>query len=491
MQVPHTDSQLLIVLRQVLRHPFGEGRHQHAFAVGRPPADFRQQVVDLTLDGPHLDRRIDQARRPDDLLDHDALSLGQLVGSGCGRDKDHLVDPAFPFLEVERPVVERRRQPEPIGHQHFFPRSIAVVHATNLRHRLVALVDNEERILGQVIEQRRRRLARRAPRQVSSVILDTVAVPDLANHLEVEHRSLMEALRLEELAFRLERRSVPPELGFDRLDGFLGPIARGDEMRLRIDGNLVVAAQRLARQRVERREPVDLVSEQLDPQPLLLVGQIHFNDVASHTKCAAPELVVVPLVLNLHELAEHLLPGDALPALERQQHAVIGLGRAEPVNARHARDNNHVAALEERPRRRQAHAVDFVVDRRLFFDVRVGRRHVRLGLVVVVIADEILDGILGKEPAKFLIQLSGERFVVHHHQRRTVHAGNGLRHRERLARAGDAEQHLMGVAALQPVEELPDRARLIAGKLEIGYEVETIVERGHENCKSYHRARGK
>ena len=38
------------------------------------------------------------------------------------------------------------------------------------------------------------------------VVLDAVAVADLANHLEVEHRPLVQPLRLEQLAFRLELR---------------------------------------------------------------------------------------------------------------------------------------------------------------------------------------------------------------------------------------------------------------------------------------------
>ena len=39
----------------------------------------------------------------------------------------------------------------------------------------------------------------------------------------------------------------------------------------------------------------------------------------------------------------------------------------------------------------------------------------------------------------------------------------------------------MRVAALQPLDELADRARLIAGELEIGDEVEAVVHGRHEN----------
>jgi len=44
-----------------------------------------------------------------------------------------------------------------------------------------------------------------------------------------------------------------------------------------------------------------------------------------------------------------------------------------------------------------AHPVDLLVDRAVFFYVGVGARDVGLGLVVVVVADEILDRIVGEE----------------------------------------------------------------------------------------------
>ena len=70
-----------------------------------------------------------------------------------------------------------------------------------------------------------------------------------------------------------------------------------------------------------------------------------------------------------------------------------------------------------------------------------------------------------------------------------VHARDALRHGERLARAGHAEQHLRVVAAVQPLDELVDRARLIAAQLEIGDEVEAVVLRRHGTRRSYHTAR--
>ena len=231
---------------------------------------------------------------------------------------------------------------------------------------------------------------------------------------------------------------------------------------------------RLARERIERHELVDLVAEEIDADGMLFVRREHLDGVSAHAKGAAAELGVVSLVLDLDELPEHVLPGNPLTARQRQHHAVVRLGRAEAVDARHAGDDDDVAALEERPRGRQAHAVDLVVDRRFLLDVRVARRDVRLGLVVVVVADEVLDGVLGKEALELLVELRGQGLVVRHHQRRPVRARDDLRHRERLARSRDPEQHLVPISAVESLDELRLRARLIAAELEVGDEMESV-----------------
>ena len=100
--------------------------------------------------------------------------------------------------------------------------------------------------------------------------------------------------------------------------------------------------------------------------------------------------------------------------------------------------------------------------------------HVGLGLVVVVVADEVLDGVLREEAPELLVELGRQRLVVHHDQRRAVHARHDLGHGERLARAGHAEQHLPRVAAVEARVKLGDGARLVAAQLEVGHEGEAV-----------------
>ena len=64
----------------------------------------------------------------------------------------------------------------------------------------MTLVDDQQRILRQVVEQARRRLAGAATGQVARVVLDAGAIADLHHHLEIERRALLEPLCLEQLA---------------------------------------------------------------------------------------------------------------------------------------------------------------------------------------------------------------------------------------------------------------------------------------------------
>ena len=99
-------------------------------------------------------------------------------------------------------------------------------------------------------------------------------------------------------------------------------------------------------------------------------------------------------------------------------------------------------------------ALDVLVDRRVLLDVDVGGGDVGLGLVVVVVGDEVLDRVLGQELPQLAVELRGEGLVVGEDQRGPAVVGDDVGERHRLAGAGDAEQRLVLVAALEAVGQL-------------------------------------
>ena len=109
-------------------------------------------------------------------------------------------------------------------------------------------------------------------------------------------------------------------------------------------------------------------------------------------------------------------------------------------------DDDDVGAFEQRARRAHAQLVELVVDGGFFVDVDVGGGDVGFGLVKIVVADEIFDGVFGEKTLELVVELRRERFVVRQNQGGAIGGFDELGHREGFAGAGDAEQDLMFVA---------------------------------------------
>ena len=174
------------------------------------------------------------------------------------------------------------------------------------------------------------------------------------------------------------------------------------------------------------------------------------------------EVLVIAPVVECDEIGQQLIARQLFANADGERHRRIGLDRTDAVNARHRRDDDDVVTFKQRARCGMAHAVDLFVDRRFFLDVGVGARYVGFGLVVVVIGDEIFDGVVREEAFEFSIELRGQRLVRRQDQRRALCRLDDVRHRERFAGTRDAEQHLVLLVLSHAFDEFCDRLRLVA-----------------------------
>ena len=130
---------------------------------------------------------------------------------------------------------------------------------------------------------------------------------------------------------------------------------------------------------------------------------------------------------------------DPHARLEKDEHAIVRIRIAQAVNARNTCDNDYVASFEQRPGRRHPQPIDVLVNDCVLFDVRIRSWDIGLGLVIIIVRNEIFDCVIRKQRPKFLVELSGQRLVVRDHQRWPLgffdHTGDG----KGLAAAGNAE----------------------------------------------------
>ena len=321
-----------------------------------------------------------------------------------------------------------------------------------------------DEVVREVVDQRERVRARRTTFEDPRVVLDAAREPELLQHLHVVLGALADPVRLQHPALGLELRHLLLELVADLVDRPLDRRLRGHVLRGRPDREVVELREHLAGERVEVRDLLDLVAEHRDAVRGLRIRGLHLDDVAAHPEAPAREHGVVADVLRVDERAQQLVAVVLGADLEDEDALPPFLRRAEPVDARHARDDDDVAAREERARRAEPEARDVVVLRRVLLDVEIGLRDVRLGLVVVVVGDEVLDGVLREELAELVAELRGERLVVGDHERRTLDLLHHPGHRRRLARACGTEQRLAAIPLAQRLRELRDRLRLVSGR---------------------------
>src|SRR3546814_18734320 len=98
----------------------------------------------------------------DDLWVEEALRLVHSPGSRRRRYADRLRPHHVPFGKAEGAVGVAARQAEAIFGERDLAAMVALRHRADLRDRLMAFVDEEQGVVGQIFEQRRRRLAGQA-----------------------------------------------------------------------------------------------------------------------------------------------------------------------------------------------------------------------------------------------------------------------------------------------------------------------------------------
>ena len=79
----------------------------------------------------------------------------------------------------------------------------------------MTLVDNRQEVVGEIVEQAERAHTGAASGEIAAVVLDTRAVADFANHLDVVGDALGQSLGLKLFAFLSEKAGLIAEVEFD------------------------------------------------------------------------------------------------------------------------------------------------------------------------------------------------------------------------------------------------------------------------------------
>jgi len=254
-----------------------------------------------------------------------------LIIAGRRRDEDGLRADAFPFVEAHRPVVQRRRQAEAVFHQGFLARTVALIHRADLRHADVGFVDHQQRVVRQVVVERRRRRSGFTAREVARVVFDAVAVTQFQDHLQVETGALFQALGFHQLVVGAQVFQALGQLDLDALNGAHQGFARRDVVAFGVEGETRQFADHFAGQRVERRQALDFIVEQLDADRLQVgLRRVDVDHIAAHAEGGTGEVHVVARVLQARQPTQQFALVEFVATVDVQHHLQIVSGLPRP-----------------------------------------------------------------------------------------------------------------------------------------------------------------
>ncbi len=171
----------------------------------------------------------------------------------------------------------------------------------------MALVAENQRVVGQVFEQGRRRLAGTAAGEIARIVLDAGAGAGRLQHFEVEDGALLEPLRLEQPPLVVELVEPDLQLRLDAGERLQQRRTGGDIVRIGVDLDEFEVGRLLAGQRIELDDRLDLVAEQADPPgAVLVVSGKDLDRVAAHAENAAGKVAERALVLQGHQVGDQL-----------------------------------------------------------------------------------------------------------------------------------------------------------------------------------------
>ena len=162
----------------------------------------------------------------------------------------------------------------------------------------------------------------------------------------------------------------------------------------------ILALNVLAGQDVDDVDRFDAIAEEFDAVHELFIYADELQRVAAHAERPAHEVEIVAAVLHIDQPPQQNVAVDVGAHTERLRELHIVGGRAQAVDARDRSHDERVGPRQQRLRGGMAQAFDLVVDRTVLFDIGVGVRDIRFGLIVIEVRDEKLDGVFGEKFAE-------------------------------------------------------------------------------------------
>ena len=210
----------------------------------------------------------------------------------------------------------------------------------------MAFIHDQQPIIGEIINQTFGGRARLSARQMSGVVLNPIAVPDLVEHLQVVLGALLQPLRFQQFAFAVQKLKPLSEFRPDRLNRIVQAVFRRHKVLRRVDVHLLKALQNLPGGGVHIADRLHLITKQLNSHQAVVVGRADLEHIPLHPKTAPGNFGVVSAVLVVHQLAQLTTNVQGGSHFKLHRRLEVFTRNPQAINAADRGHHDHIAALK-------------------------------------------------------------------------------------------------------------------------------------------------
>ena len=185
-------------------------------------------------------------------------------------------------------------------------------------------IHQNQEIVGEVIDKRKRCLARLAVRQQARVIFDAGTVTHFLHHFNIIAGTLLETLCLQQTILALQQLQLLIQLRFNAFDGQVQLVLRRNIMGRRVDCYMLALSDNFTGHQVHLGQTVNFVAKKLDADNTFAVRRReHLDSVAMHAERATGEVNIIARILDIHQLLQNIIA--ALLLTQTQGHNEVAV----------------------------------------------------------------------------------------------------------------------------------------------------------------------
>ena len=124
-------------------------------------------------------------------------------------------------------------------------------------------------------------------------------------------------------------------------------------------------------------QTVNLIPEELDAHRLVrLLRRKNLQYITAHAERTAVEIHIIPVILNINQLPDHIVPVLFHSRAERNNHLHVVLRASDSIDTRNTGNHNDIVPLTQCRSRGKPQLINLIVPRRVLRNIRIRRRHV-------------------------------------------------------------------------------------------------------------------